>query len=229
LVSKIMDKSLLRQNAQKLGVDIQDVQLEEFATYQKELLHWNARINLVSEKSSQQIVNRHFLDSLTALQFIELDDFRILDIGTGAGFPGLPLKIVRPSLKLYLLESNRKKVSFLKHVIRKLHLEDAYVVHDRVENILQKDIWKEFFDIVISRAAFNLPELLSFGAFFLAPQGKLVALKGSDVETEFINCVKNATAYNFGELFQCDVDHNLLGLSRKIIVGKKVKKDKKTF
>ncbi|MEQ8204269.1 MAG: RsmG family class I SAM-dependent methyltransferase, partial [Smithellaceae bacterium] len=84
----------------------------------------------------------------------------------GAGFPGIPLKIASPALQLYLVETNRKKVSFLKHIVRLLNLTDTVVLHERVENLLQDARWKEFFDVLISRAAFKLPEMLPWGAFF---------------------------------------------------------------
>jgi 16S rRNA (guanine527-N7)-methyltransferase len=225
----MMENITINAIAQKLGIILNATQIEQFTVYQQELLKWNAKINLISEKSAKEIVSRHFLDSLTALQFIDNHNARIIDIGSGAGFPGIPLKIACPELQLYLLESNRKKVSFLKHIIRLLGLTETFVLHERVENVIKNIKWKDCFDITISRAAFKLPELLSFGAFFLAPQGKLIALKGPDVETEFLSCVKSATAHNYNELFQHDINSSLLGSPRKIIVGKKIKKDKKTF
>ena len=229
--SLIMDKEmlLLQQNAQRLGIALSDIQLEQFDIYQRELLKWNAKINLISEKSSHEINNRHFLDSLTALQFIDNHAARIIDIGSGAGFPGIPLKIACPDLQLYLLESNRKKVSFLKHIIRVLSLTTTFVLHDRAESLMKESTWKDFFDIVISRATFKLPAFLSLGAFFLAPQGKLIALKGRDVDSEFSACVKSATASYFDELFQYDINSPLRDTPHKIIVGKKIKKDKKAF
>ena len=220
---------LLGQAARELGIELSTLQMEQFDLYQKELLQWNAKTNLISEKSAQEIVSRHFLDSLTALQFIDNHAGRIIDIGSGAGFPGIPLKIVCPDLQLYLMESNRKKVSFLKHIIRLLNFTETFVLHERAENLIKNNKWKDFFDVVISRAAFKLPEFLSLGAFFLAPQGKLIALKGRDVENEFLTCVKSATASYFDELFQYDINSPLQDTQHKIIVGKKVKKDKKAF
>jgi len=93
----------------------------------------------------------------------------LLMSAAGAGFPGLPLKIALPTLELYLLETNRKKVSFLKHIIRLLNLSEAVVLHDRVENIIKADTWKEKFDVLISRAAFKLSELLPQGEYFSRP------------------------------------------------------------
>jgi len=227
----IMEKEiiLLGQATQERGIELGTLQLEQFDLYQKELLQWNAKTNLISEKSAQEIASRHFLDSLTALQFIDNHAARIIDIGSGAGFPGIPLKIARPNLQLYLMESNRKKVSFLKHIIRLLNLTETVVLHERAENLLKNNKWKDFFDVVISRAAFKLPEFLLLGAFFLAPQGTLIALKGQDIDSEFSACVKSATASYFSELFQYDVFSPLRGIQHKIIVGKKIKKIKKAF
>jgi len=220
---------LLGQAARELGIPLSNIKLEQFDIYQQEILQWNAKTNLISEKSAKDIASRHFLDSLTALQFIDNPRARIIDIGSGAGFPGIPLKIACPDLQLYLLESNRKKVSFLKHIIRLLNFTETVILHERAENLLKNNKWKDFFDIVISRAAFKLPEFVALGAFFLAPQGTLIALKGNDVEDEFLTCVKSATASFFSELFQHDVISPLRGIPHKIIVGKKEKKDKKAF
>ena len=220
---------LLGQFTRELGIELSTLQLEQFDLYQKELLQWNAKTNLISEKSAQEIVSRHFLDSLTALQFIDNQRAQIIDIGSGAGFPGIPLKIARPNLQLYLMESNRKKVSFLKHIIRLLNLTETVVLHERAENLIKNNKWKDFFDVVISRAAFKLSEFLSLGAFFLAPQGTLIALKGLDIDSEFSACVKSTTTSYFSELFQHDVISPLRGIQHKIIVGKKIKKIKKAF
>ena len=219
----------LKLSAQKLGIDLTAGQLAQFDAYQQELLHWNAKTNLISEKSAQEIVSRHFLDSLTALHFIEKNDARIVDLGCGAGFPGIPLKIASPALQLYLLETNRKKVSFLKHIIRLLHLTHTFVLHDRVENLLKTADWKDFFDILVSRAAFKLPEMLPFGAFFLVPGGKLVALKGNDIAAEFSQGAAVVHMYGFGQLFQYDINQETSGIPRKIIVGEKIKQGKKAF
>jgi 16S rRNA (guanine527-N7)-methyltransferase len=213
----------LFQNAQQLGIKLTEQQLAQFDVYQKELLLWNAKTNLVSEKSSQEIVSRHFLDSLTALQFIDKPDARIVDIGCGAGFPGLPLKIAAPELALYLLETNRKKMSFLKHIVRTLNLSSALFLHDRVENLLVENKWKGFFDIVISRAAFKLPEFLPYAAFFLAKGGKFIALKGFDIDEELSQSNKLAETFGFSKLFQHDINIIFLGNPRKIIIGEKKK------
>jgi 16S rRNA (guanine527-N7)-methyltransferase len=214
---------LLQQNAQHLGIELNDQQLAQFDAYQRELLKWNTSANLISENSSHEIITRHFLDSLTALKFIAQHDARIMDLGCGAGLPGIPLKIASPELRLYLLETNRKKVSFLKNILRLLTLPDTFVLHERAENLQKNSHWKNFFDIVITRAAFKLPAILPFGAYFLAPGGKLIALKSSDVAAEFSQAAAVTARYGFNQLFQYDINEDFLGIPRKIIVGEKTK------
>ena len=218
-----MDQEILSlgKTARLLGVELGDTQLAQFDVYKNELLQWNAKTNLISEYSSQEIITRHFLDSLTAMQFIQKPNARIIDVGSGAGFPGLPLKIALPSLELYLLETNRKKVSFLKHIIRLLNLSDAVVLHDRVENIIRTDSWKEKFDILISRTAFKLSELLPQGEYFLAPGGALIALKGPKVDEDIAQCSSTINQYKISQLIQHDINVSFLEARRKIIIGKK--------
>jgi 16S rRNA (guanine527-N7)-methyltransferase len=218
-----MDKEilLLGQNARLLGLELNEKQLAQFEVYKNELLQWNAKTNLISENSSKQIITRHFLDSLTAWQFIPGSDARMIDIGCGAGFPGLPLKIALPDLEIYLLEANRKKVSFLKHIIRLLNLSSTFVLHERIENIIATDLWKEKFDIVISRATFKLSELLPLGDFFLAPEGQLIALKGPHVDEEIKQCVPDENRHKISQLIQHDIEAPFLEAPRKIIIGKK--------
>ena len=221
--SFIMDQGilLLLQNVRHWGIELSEQQLAQFDVYKNELLQWNAKTNLISENSSRDIITRHFLDSLTAMQFIQKPNARIIDVGCGAGFPGLPLKIALPSLELYLLETNRKKVSFLKHIIRLLNLSEAFVLHDRVENIIKTDSWKEKFDILISRATFKLSELLPQGEFFLAPGGELIALKGPNVDEDFAQCSSSINQYKISQLIQHDINVSFLEARRKIIIGKK--------
>lgn len=215
--------SFLGQKARQIGIVLNKDQLGQFTAYHQELIKWNAKTNLISEKSTKEVVSRHFLDSLTALQFIEKRDARIIDVGCGAGFPGIPLKIASPKLQLYLLETNRKKVSFLKHIIRRLNLSAAFVVHDRVENLLHISEWQGFFDFVISRAAFKLPEMIPWGAFLLALGGKIIALKSSSIAEEFSQAEAVAPRYGFHQLLQYDVHNEPVNITRKIIIGEKEK------
>ena len=150
----------------------------------EELLVWNNKFNLFSTKSDRDIIIKHFIDSLTLLPYIKYETSRVLDIGSGAGFPGIPLKIALNSLKVFLLESSRKKSSFLKHVIRSLRLTDAAVINNRTEFLMEDDTYRDYFQVVTSRATVKLPEFLQLGAFFLAPEGLLIAMKGKISDQE---------------------------------------------
>jgi 16S rRNA (guanine527-N7)-methyltransferase len=219
---KKMDPDILwlKQQALKMNFCLDDEQLEKFDRFKQELLAWNQKINLISENSAREIVARHFLDSLTPLPFIEKSNAKILDVGSGAGFPGLPLKIANPLLAIYLLESNRKKVSFLKHVIRQLKLDHVWVVHDRIENLMRKNSWSETFDILISRAAFALSDLQVFCDFFLKADGTLVALKGPRAQEEIQKCLALKNHRKIHQFFQYDIELDFSGKPRKIIIGK---------
>ena len=217
------DMLLLQQGARLLDIDLSDKQLALFDLYQSELLKWNAKTNLISEKTAGEIVTRHFLDSLSAAKFITCPNARIVDIGCGAGFPGIPLKIALPFIQLYLLETNRKKVSFLKHIIRTLNLGQTQTLHDRTENIVLTDIWKEKFDVVISRASLKLPDLLPLGQYFLVPAGLLITLKGQSIQAELDAALASGKASKIYQVYQHDISMPLLGPPRKIIIAQKTK------
>jgi 16S rRNA (guanine527-N7)-methyltransferase len=214
---------LLKDGADLLGVELDEGQLCQFDIYRNELLRWNEKINLISEKSAGEIITRHFLDSLSAARFIPEGEPCMLDAGTGAGFPGIPLKIALPGIKLYLLEANRKKISFLKNVIRELELDQIQIIHDRTENVLSREIWRGKFGVVISRAAFKLPDLLDMADYFLGPKGLLITLKGPDVQAELAPIVANPHVSENYKINQYVTDWKTHDAYRKIIVFQRVR------
>ena len=174
---------LLQEGASALGISLDERQLRLLAAYEEEILKWNRIVSLVAVQSPRDLPVKHFLDSLTVLPLLPTPGIRLLDIGTGAGFPGLPLKIARPDIDLYLLEASRKKVSFLKEIIRILGLTDVTVIHSRVEKLMAAGTMAEACDGVISRAAFQPPELLAMGRHFLRPGGSLIIMQGPRATT----------------------------------------------
>lgn len=182
-----MDETLittLSEGAAAIGIHLGPVELDRFTAYHREILLWNRRINLVSERSLQEIVVRHFLDSLTPAPFLDRPDGALIDLGSGGGFPGIPLRIALPGLHLSLVEASRKKSSFLSHVVRTLRLDGVSVIRERVEKLTAGKTHACRFDTLISRAAFKLPDLIRTASFFLKPGGQLIAMKGPDPQEE---------------------------------------------
>lgn len=182
-----MEKTLittLLEGAMTIGIRLGPEELDRFATYHEEILLWNRRINLISERSAKEIAIRHFLDSLTPAPFLDRPAGTMIDIGSGGGFPGIPLRIALSGLQLSLVEASRKKSSFLLHLTRTLRLNGVQVIRRRVEEMTAEEGLAGRYDILISRAAFKLPDLIRMASFFLKPGGQLVAMKGSDPQEE---------------------------------------------
>ncbi len=152
-------EQILLAAAGEMGIVIDQDRLALFEEYRKTLLFWNSRMNLVSLRSETDLPVRHFIDSLTLLPFLPSGGIRLLDIGSGAGFPSIPLKIFHPDLQVTLLEASRKKCSFLKEVIRKLALKDIAVTQSRLEALLSSKT-PPVYDMIVSRATFKMNELL---------------------------------------------------------------------
>jgi len=220
-----VEKTLLNtlsEGASAIGIRLGQTELDLFASYERELLLWNRRINLVSEKSSREIVIRHFLDSLTAAPSIVRRDGLLIDLGSGAGFPGIPLRIALPDLRVMLVESSRKKTSFLSHIVRTLALEDVTVVRERIEALIGEKALAGSFDTVLSRAAFKLPQLIRMASFFLKEGGILIAMKGADLaeemaEAEAVLAVAGMTLAACREVHLPETDS-----SRKIVTYQRV-------
>ena len=214
---------LLSDSARCMGITLTDRELSLFSAYYRELLVWNKKINLVSANSAPDIPVKHIIDSLTPLPFITNKSGTLLDIGTGGGFPGIPLKIALPSLKVFLLESSRKKTSFLKHIIRILNLDDITVIHDRVENIVADDVYRGRFDVIISRATFKLPVLLRISSFFLVNDGIVMAMKGKSLTNELKDAVEISDALGLAFMACHEMRLPVTQDIRQIVIFKKVR------
>ncbi len=153
-----------------------------FDLYLKELLAWNKKFNLTAITDPEEIRIKHFEDSLTILQTIKLTNQSVIDVGTGAGFPGIPLKIVCPELKLTLLEATQKKVEFLKHIVSVLNLQDVEIFWGRAEEIAKGK--RESFDIALSRAVAKLNVLCEYCLPLVKIGGMFIAYKEKEIEKE---------------------------------------------
>ncbi len=178
----------LIEGATRLGIDLDGEQVERFRSYYDELVSWNENVNLTAVMGREEVQTRHFLDSLTvasALPANVLDgDDKLLDVGTGAGFPGLPLKIAYPRIDLTLLEATAKKTAFLNHVVDKLGLEVVTVVTGRAEEEAHRQEMREQFGAVVSRAVARLDVLTELCLPFCRVGGVMIVQKGPKVEEE---------------------------------------------
>ena len=170
-------QSLIIDGARKLDIEIDESVAVSFSTHAFELVKWIRKINLTSITQPQDIAVKHFLDSLAPAQFIP-ENARLLDIGSGGGFPGIPLKILKPSLSVLLIDGVRKKANFLKHVLRTLKLERIEAHQVRAENLLENPAFSNSFDVVISRALSSLALFVELAMPLLAAHGTIIAMKG---------------------------------------------------
>jgi 16S rRNA (guanine527-N7)-methyltransferase len=175
----------LRSGAVKLGIFLSDEQLEKFEVYYRELIDWNKKVNLTRITDYQEVQVKHFLDSLTILTAVELNEgMRVIDIGTGAGLPGIPLKIIFPEINLTLLEATAKKALFLEHIVGKLGLNGTEIIIGRAEEAGHDNRYREKFDLALSRAVAPLTALAELTLSFCTVAGVCIASKKGDIERE---------------------------------------------
>ena len=177
--------SLAEQADALFGLHLSPEQIAQFEVYERELLAWNERVNLTAITAPEAVQARHFLDSLSIAQVIALrPGMRVIDIGSGAGFPGLPLQIAFPDLRVTLLESTGKKVTFLHHIIDTLGLTNARTLHARAEDAAHMPEERDAYDLVLARAVARLPSLLEYMLPFAALRGRCIAMKGVTASEE---------------------------------------------
>ncbi|WP_376796011.1 16S rRNA (guanine(527)-N(7))-methyltransferase RsmG [Thermogemmatispora sp.] len=166
--------------------------LARFLRYREELLRWNERVNLTAIVDPEEVLTRHFLDSLAILTAVDPPACRLLDIGSGAGFPGLPLKIVRPTWEVTLLEATARKVAFLRHVCQVLELEAVTILHGRAEQLGHAPAYRGTFDLVTARAVAALPIVLEYAAPYCRVGGSVVLPRKGDSPEELAQGLRAA-------------------------------------
>lgn len=217
-----------KQKLNEFDIKINDEQIKSFEKYMNLLLEWNEKINLTAITQPEEIKLKHFVDSLTVLKYIN-DDDKVIDIGTGAGFPGIPLKIMNKNTKITLLDSLNKRINFLNIVIEKLDLSNIQAIHGRAEEIARNKLYREKYDVAVSRAVANLSTLTEYMLPFVKVGGKCICMKGANVNEE-LERAQNAIKELGGEIER--VDNFYLSDNdneRNIIVIKKIKKTKSKY
>ena len=178
-------EKLVQEARALFGVSLKERQAAALAAYEHELLEWNKKFNLTAIRDEEGVRTKHFLDSFScALAWKKNPPGRMIDVGTGAGFPGLPLKILYPSMRLTLVESVGKKVNFCRHVVEKLGLEGVEVIQGRAEELGQDPIHREKYDWAVARAVANLPVLAEYLLPLVRVGGAMLAQKGETAAAE---------------------------------------------
>lgn len=167
----------------KFGFTITDLQANQFETYYNLLIDWNNKINLTAITEQSEVIEKHFIDSILPINSFSTNA-TVIDIGSGAGFPGIPLKIMRPDLNITLLDSLNKRINFLNTVIAELKLTNITAIHGRSEDIAKMPKYREIFDIVTARAVAKLNTLAEYCIPFIKVNGKFIAYKSIDLDQE---------------------------------------------
>lgn len=181
-----IDRELLRQQAQLHGVPLDEQMLDCFEVTADMMVRWNERINLTAITEPRDIVLKHFVDSLAIVKLLPQKSFSLIDVGTGAGYPGIPLAIVLGNMRLTLLDSQDKRLVYIKELCRELKIE-ADIVHMRAEQAGHEKDMRQAFDVAVARAVANLPVLCELCLPLVCVGGKFIAMKGSEGHSEAVS------------------------------------------
>ncbi|EOC99425.1 16S rRNA (guanine(527)-N(7))-methyltransferase RsmG [Caldisalinibacter kiritimatiensis] len=207
----------------ELSIPLENEKIDKFAIYKELLKEWNKKINITAITDDSDIDVKHFIDSLSVLKtgFVK-EGYKIIDIGTGGGFPGLPLKIANPSLEVVLLDSLNKRIKFLNEVIENLGLSNITVIHGRAEDYGKKEEYREKFDIAVSRAVASLNVLCEYCLPFVKVGGYFLAMKGPEIYEEIEDAKKALDVLGGVVEDKFDIKLPFTDIKHTILVIKKV-------
>ena len=183
--------TVLTKGLDHLNYHLSPLQMEQIRVYASQLMLWNKKINLTAIRKTEEIAEKHFIDSIAASTFLPAAD-RVVDIGSGGGFPGIVFKILDPDLDMVLVDASQKKVNFLKHVIRTVGLEGIEAIHARVEALQRLSPYAGSFDLAVSRAFSALDKFVGLAQPLIKPDGWISAMKGKNFSEEIFSSIKAA-------------------------------------
>lgn len=214
-------EKLFIEECKRNNINIEDINIEKFYNYMLGIIEWNDKINVTAITEKKEFLVKHFIDSLTISRFIE-DGKRLIDIGTGAGFPGIPLKIAYPNMEVTLIDSVNKKLNVIREVSNSIKLDKLEIIHSRAEDLANNSKYREQYDYVTTRAVSNLSTIAEYMIPFLKIGGKAICMKGPNYEDELKDAEK-AISILGGKIEKVE---NLLisnEIERNIIIISKIK------
>ena len=229
-VLKAYNMESLINDLKEFNIDLSEKQLHQFLEYYELLVEWNSFMNLTGITKYEEVVQKHFVDSLALCKAIDVSNVtNIIDIGTGAGFPGVPLKIAYPHLKVTLLDSLQKRIKFLNEVVAQLGLENVETIHGRAEDFAKPSMKRETYDVCVSRAVANLASLSEYCLPYVKVGGYFVPYKSGKVDEELEESKK--AVFLLGGKIEEEVKFNLpdSDISRSLIKIKKISATPKKY
>ncbi len=225
-----MNKEILISGLKKIGYNIKEEEIEKFEKFSGLLIEWNEKMNLTAVTDPDEISVKHFLDSIVPVFKIDIkENSKIIDVGTGAGFPGIPIKIIRDDLKFTYLDSLNKRITFLKEVSNQLGFENVEFVHGRAEDTGQNKSYREKFDYAVSRAVAPLKILSEYSVPLLKAGGVFAAFKSFDIDEELdeAKAMIGSLGGKIKDIIEVEIPNS--DLVRKIVLIEKVKETPKQF
>ena len=220
-------KNIFLEELEKNNLNLKEEKIKVFYEYMLEILDWNEKINVTAIKDEREFIRKHFIDSLTVCRDIK-DGESVIDIGTGAGFPGIPIKIINDNSKVTLIDSVNKKLNVIRNVSKDIKLQNLEIIHTRAEDLANKEEYREKFDVVTTRAVSNFSTIAEYMLPFVKIGGKAICMKGPNFKEE-LETSKKAINVLGGEISSIRTEIISEDFERNIIIIKKVKNTPKKF